>query len=332
MSTHAPARVAIIGAGLMGRWHAHAAVRAGATVAVIVDSNGDRATKLSARYPGSRVFEGLDASSLGGDITIAHVCTPLSTHEGLAARLIDAGVHVLAEKPLTDDARSTAALLEAAEGRGVLLCPVHQMPFQRGMQSLFAEIQALGELLHLEFSACTAGALGKGDADHDSLVDDILPHALSLFRRLVSADMASLDWAVRRPRTGEFRAMAGAGRTVVSISVSTHGRPTSNSLRVVGERATASVDLYHGFVVIRGGRATRVDKILRPFTDAAGTAMAAGLNLATRVVAAEPAYPGLTTLIRAFYAAATGRGVVPITSAETLDIARARDRLRGTRP
>ena len=329
MSTRARARVAIIGAGLMGRWHAHAAVRAGATVTAIVDPDGDRAAQLSARHPGSRVLEGLDVSSIGRDITIAHVCTPLSTHEGLAARLIDAGVHVLAEKPLTDDARSTGALLESAQGRGVLLCPVHQMPFQRGMQSLTAELEALGELLHVEFSACTAGAMGKGEVDQDSLVDDILPHPLSLFRQLVAADMASLDWHVRRPRAGEFRAMAGVGRRALSISVSTHGRPTSNSLRVVGERATASVDLYHGYVVVRGGRVSRVDKILRPFVDATGTAAAAALNLAARVVTAERAYPGLTTLVRAFYAAARGEGAVPITSAETLDIARARDRLRG---
>ena len=300
-------------------------------MAAIVDPNGDRAEQLSARHPGSRVLEGIDASSIGRDITIAHVCTPLSTHEGIAARLIDAGVHVLAEKPLTDDARSTAGLLESAQARGVLLCPVHQMPFQRGMQTLMAEIEALGELLHVEFSACTAGASGKGDADQDSLVDDILPHPLSLFRRLVAADMASLDWQVGRPRAGEFRAMAGVGRRVVSISVSTHGLPTSNLLRVVGERATASVDLYHGFAVVRGGRASRAGKILRPFVDATGTAVAAAFNLATRLVAAEPAYPGLTTLVGAFYAAARGQGAVPITSEETLDIANARDRLRGFR-
>ena len=332
MSTRAPARVAIIGAGLMGRWHAHAAVRAGATVAAIVDPNGDRAAQLSARHPGSRVLEGLDSSSFGREITMAHLCTPLSTHEGLAARLIDAGVHVLAEKPLTEDARATAALLESAQARGVLLCPVHQMPFQRGMQSLVAEIEALGEVLHVEFSACTAGAMGKGDADQDSLVDDILPHPLSLFRRLVDADMASLDWQVRRPRAGEFRALASVGTRVVSISVSTHGRPTSNSLRVVGERATATVDLYHGFAVVHGGRVSRAGKIFLPFVDATGTAAAAAFNLATRVVTAEPAYPGLTTLVRAFYAAARGDGARPIAAAETLDIARARDRLRGVRP
>ena len=161
-------------------------------------------------------------------------------------------------------------------------------------------------------------------------MDDILPHPLSLFRRLVAADMASLDWQVRRPRAGEFRAFATVGTRVVSISVSTHGRPTSNSLRVVGERATASVDLYHGFVVVHGGRVSRAAKIFRPFVDATGTAAAAALNLARRVVTAEPAYPGLATLVRAFYAATKGEGAVPIPGAETLDIARARDLLRAT--
>ena len=328
MRERAPASVAIIGAGLMGRWHAHAAIRAGARVAVIVDPDRERAATLSARHAGSRTLDALDATRVARDAAVAHVCTPLATHESVIADLIGAGVHVLAEKPLTDEAGSTRTLLDAARARGVVLCPVHQMPFQRGVQTLIGRLATLGELLHVEFSACSAGAVGEGESEQDQLVDDILPHPLSLFRRVLGVEMASLHWQTTRPRPGELRTSAGVGSTVASMVVSTHGRPTSNSLRVVGTRGTATADLYHGFATLSRGRVSRGGKMLRPFADAYGTATAAALNLAKRAIAAEPAYPGLTSLVRAFYAAASDGAAPPISIEETLDIARTRDRLR----
>ena len=322
--------VAVVGAGLMGRWHAHAARRAGARIAIIADRDERRAKELATRHPGAQTIGEVDAARIARDARVAHVCTPLETHEAVVGTLIDAGVSVLAEKPLCDDAPATIRLLDLARVRGVELCPVHQMPFQDGIQRLLRERSSIGELLHVDFTACTAGAVSGSDADQERLVEDILPHPLSLFGRLLDARVSAIEWTTLHPRAGELRATALSGRTTLSMAISTHGRPTANKIRVIGERGTFDADLYHGFAVLSRGRVSRSGKVLQPFADAAGTIATAGANLASRAVHREPAYPGLTALVSAFYAAVAKQRESPISRDETIDVAIARDRLRAS--
>src|SRR5690349_11081921 len=253
----------------MGRWHAHSAQRAGGRVTAVFDVDAAPARALAARYAGAVILDRWDPEAVARVAAVAHVCTPLDTHESLVGGLLNSGVSVLAEKPLTDDAGSTARLLDIADNRGVRLCPVHQMPFQDGLRRLRHELSSVGDLLHIEFTACTAGAAAKGDADHDLLIADVLPHPFSLLWSLGVGPVAALDWTLLHARVGEMRAVALARRTAISIAISTHGRPTANKLRVIGERGTFDADLYHGFAVLSRGRVSRSGKVLQPFADAA---------------------------------------------------------------
>src|SRR5688572_12071223 len=79
-----PARVraAIIGAGLMGRWHARAVEHAGATINAVVDADLDRARQL-ARAHRARAASSLSDAASYGTLDVVHVCTPLETHATL---------------------------------------------------------------------------------------------------------------------------------------------------------------------------------------------------------------------------------------------------------
>jgi predicted dehydrogenase len=320
-------RAAIVGAGLMGTWHAHAVRALGGRIALVVDPDQERAAGLARRDRGASVATAFDAGAIAAAARAAHVCTPLDTHDEVVSALVDAGVHVLVEKPLSETAESTAALVAQAESRGVVLCPVHQFLFQRGVRRVLELLPSLGEIRHLDFTACSAGAAGKDDAAQDELVADILPHPLSLFGTLLARPMAGLEWHVERPRPGELRAAATAGGTSIAAVVSTRGRPTVNALRVIGERGSATVDLFHGFAVVHGGHVSRGRKIAQPFAAAAATLGAASANLAWRARRREPAYPGLRELVRAFHLAAQGFGPPPIPGADAVDVAAARDLL-----
>jgi predicted dehydrogenase len=311
----------------MGRWHADAVRRIGGRVTVIVDPDRGTLTSLGRLHPSARIGAELDPLLIAQHATVAHVCTPLRTHAALIARLIEARVHVLAEKPLTESAESSATLLSLAEGRGVLVCPVHQFLFQHGVRQLLRWLPDLGALRRVEFSACSAGAVNEDATTLDDLVADILPHPLALISALLRTPVAGVTWHVAHPVPGEFRALATVGGTIVDMAISAHGRPTENVLRAVADGGSATADLFHGYAVRHGPAVSRRAKLTHPFMASGRNFGGASVNLLRRVVRREPAYPGLRELVRSFYAAVSSGSAAPITSESVNDVALARDRL-----
>ncbi|MDQ2665202.1 MAG: Gfo/Idh/MocA family oxidoreductase [Gemmatimonadota bacterium] len=313
-----PLRATIVGAGLMGRWHAHAVARAGHSVIAVVDTDRDRATAVARAHSGASVFATLHDAPRSD---VVHVCTPLASHVELAMQAINRGSHVIAEKPLATSAAETAMVLERATAARLLVVPVHQFPFQRGVRQAKAALADIGRLLHVDFTACTAGAAGRPDDEQDRIALEVLPHPLSLLASLVSSEIAEVAWSVAHTRPGELRASGVLAGSSVSVLISTGGRPTANQLRLIGERGSISIDLYHGFSVATHGRTTRTGKVTQPFVNATSHFGAAAGNLARRAAAREPAYPGLRELVREFYDAAATGGAAPISPSETVNIA-----------
>ena len=329
MSDHGGPRAAIIGAGLMGRWHADAVRKAGGRVTVIVDPNDAARETLGRRYPKARLAPELDPTFVARHANAAHVCTPLSTHAAVVRGVVEAGLHALVEKPFAESADSTVRLLSVAEARGVIVCPVHQFVFQDGVQRIFEWMPGLGRVCQLEFSTRSAGAANDDQASRDELVAEILPHPLSLVAALLDAPLGAQQWQIVYPSAGELRAVTTIGGVVVAMAISAHGRPTENVLRVVGTAGSATADLFHGFAVRQPGLVSRQAKMAQPFVAAGLTLASASLNLARRALLREPAYPGLRELVRRFYSATRGERPVPFSPASIADIACARDRIIG---
>jgi len=294
---------------------------------MIVDPNAGAREALGRLHPGASLHAELDADLLTRQATAAHVCTPGPTHDVLVRDLIAAGVHSLVEKPFAEDATATEALLSLASARDVLVCPVHQFPFQDGVRRLIEWLPSLGAVRHLGFSTCSAGASGDNANGLDGLVAEILPHPLVLASIVLKKPVAQAMWQVQSPAPGELFAAATLGTAAVTIAISAHGRPTENVLKVVGDRGTVTADLFHGFAVRQDGVVSHAAKIAHPFAESVATFAEASTNLLRRVVTREPAYPGLRELIRRFYAAVRGEGDLPLSSSTTLDVARARDTL-----
>jgi hypothetical protein len=136
----------------------------------------------------------------------------------------------------------------------------------------------------------------------------------------LSTDLTETDWNVRHSLPGELRADGTLHDVSISLAVSTHGRPTVNILRLIGAKGTVHVDLFHGFAVHLRGRATRGGKIVQPFLAGSSLVASATTNLVRRVIAREPAYPGLRELVQRFYLAAAASGTAPISPAETMAV------------
>jgi len=321
-------RVAILGAGLMGRWHADAARRLGAQVVGFADPDIGRARALAARHPGATAVADPAALLAPGRVDAVHLCTPLPTHAALAGQAIGQGLHVLAEKPLAATAAETRRLLDRARAAGVVLCPVHQIGFQDGVTRAAAMLDGLGPLSRIAFDIGSAGGAGQPPAALDAIVGDILPHPLSVLRRLFpGVPLQAGQWGVQHPRPGDLLLGGEHAGAMLSICISMNARPPCFGMALWGQGGGLQLDLFHGFVLRRPGGVSRLHKAARPFAEAAGSLVAATANLGRRTLRREAAYPGLRSLVRGFYAAIAGAAAWPVPPEDTLEVALARDRV-----
>ncbi len=324
-------RTVIVGAGLMGRWHAHAVRHSGGRVIAVVDRDRSRAEALARRH-GAAVGTSLDSFVELDSSAVVHVCTPLATHEDLASAAIDRGAHVLVEKPIAPDTAAATRMLDRAAESGVLLCPVHQFVFQSGTREAQTMMDRIAPLRHIDALACSAGAEDHAPGTPAAIAAAILPHPLSLLRAVAADHFPAFVWSAISPVPGEIRVTGAGDDVTASILVSMSGRPTRNTLHLIGEGGSIHLDLFHGFAVIETPTVSRWRKITHPLRLPTKTLTRAIWNLQKRAVRREPAYPGLRELVSRFYAAARTGSPAPISASETLDVAAACDAIAAQLP
>jgi predicted dehydrogenase len=119
-----PIRTAVIGFGTSGAvFHApFLAANADFSLDVIVTGDAARRAEAEARYPRARVVSTVDeALALNEQLDLMIIGSPTGTHAGLAARALDAGLHVVVDKPLAVTAAEGRMLVErAASARRIL--------------------------------------------------------------------------------------------------------------------------------------------------------------------------------------------------------------------
>jgi predicted dehydrogenase len=325
-------RVVIVGAGLMGRWHAHYAVKAGAEVVAIVDRQPQAAAALQRGYPQAKVFPDLADSLMTCPVDVVHICTCLDSHVPLAEIALHAGKHVLLEKPAAGSEPETAQLVQLARRVGRNICAVHQFPFQRGFQRLRQQLNCLGELVRVTFHTCSAGGAGRTDAECRAILLEILPHPVSLFCSLLDQEIQQCAWTVLTFTNQDLEIAGKWQETQLSIQISLRGRPTRNALTVLGTRGTAHVDLFHGYCLLEAGTVSRTAKVLQPFRYGTAVLWAAAANLMRRAWQSEPAYPGLGELLERFYQSIRDETAAPIRADEMREVAALMDQVREAFP
>ena len=111
-------RAGIIGAGFMGEVHARAVRVNGGEVVGVVASSEERSRQAADALLAARAFTSVDEMLASEDVDVVHVCTPNYLHHPLAMRAIEAGKHVVCEKPLATTPQDARAMWEAMEASG----------------------------------------------------------------------------------------------------------------------------------------------------------------------------------------------------------------------
>jgi predicted dehydrogenase len=127
-------RAAVLGAGAFGRNHVRIISHLpGIELRAIVDSDFDKARALGSEY--STAAHG-DLDEVLREIDAAVVATTTTTHEPLTAKLLESGVDVLVEKPITSTSAAGLRLARLAEERGRILQVGHLERFNPAVTAL----------------------------------------------------------------------------------------------------------------------------------------------------------------------------------------------------
>ncbi|RKR76661.1 Gfo/Idh/MocA family protein [Frondihabitans australicus] len=182
--THSPLRVAIVGTGMIGAVHRRAARDAGADVIGVLGSSAAKSQRFAAEWGVPGAFSSFD-EVLAAKPDVVQICTPNATHHGYALAALEAGVHVVCEKPLALDSSQAQELVDAADRAGV----VATVPFVYRYHPLVRELRARR----------AAGELGDVLLVHGSYLQDWL------------LDPKSSSWRVDAAASGRSRAFADIG-------------------------------------------------------------------------------------------------------------------------
>jgi predicted dehydrogenase len=111
---------ALIGSGFMGGVHARALRAAGIEIAGILSSSPERSRQAAQDLGIARSYQNLDELLSDAAVSVVHVLTPNSSHAELVQQALDAGKHVVCEKPLATSAALATGLAEHAGQLGLI--------------------------------------------------------------------------------------------------------------------------------------------------------------------------------------------------------------------
>lgn len=153
-------RVGLIGTGHWGPNVANSFKATGrAEITWICDAHPDVMDALAKSYPRARTtVDYLDVIADPAVDAVA-VVTPTATHFDIACRALNAGKHVLVEKPITTDAAQTEALIASAKKAGRVLMVGHVFSYNATVLALkdLVRSSALGRISHLNLVTTNLG-------------------------------------------------------------------------------------------------------------------------------------------------------------------------------
>jgi len=239
-----PLRVGVVGVGHLGKEHARIYRSLdGVELVGVVDVDGARARAVAQKH---RAEWSTSLDLLFGRVEAASVVVPTVAHHDVAMRLIERGISVLVEKPMTYDVAQAEALVAAAASRGVKLQVGHVERFnpaftavaRRGIRPVFIEAHRLSPF---RFRSADVG-----------VVFDLMIHDLDIIHVLIASEVSRIE-AVGVPVISPHEDIANArivfaNGCVANLTASRISLKTLRKIRLFAPNAYVTVDTQEGEV------------------------------------------------------------------------------------
>lgn len=286
-------RVAVVGVGYLGRFHAQKyASLSGCELVAVVDARADVGGSVASEL-GTRAVA--DYHDLLGKVDAVSIVTPTAAHFEIARAFLETGAHVLVEKPITETVEQARALVAAARGAGRVLQVGHLERFNPTI------VAAEPHLRTPRFIDCQRLAPFRERGTDVNVVLDLMIHDLDIVQSIVGSEIEHID-AVGTPVFSSEIDIANArirfvNGCVANATASRVSLKTERRLRIFQDDAYLSLDLQQ-----------KVLTVIRKQAVAAG---AAGLPVSIDEQSFEPG-DALRSEIEAFLASCRGERAVAV--------------------
>jgi predicted dehydrogenase len=332
-------RAAVIGAGQIAKQHLGALAKCnGVEVVGICDLSPVMAESAAERFSLGKWYTDYRRLLDEARPDSVHVVTPPATHFDIASDCLQAGAHVLVEKPITEELGQLDELVGIAALKGKWLVEDHNYLFNRQIQTMLAMLARgeFGEVRHVDIDFCVATAGGGGRqakpaasqangavASPVGFVDDFLTHLCYLSRAFIG-EHERVSTSRRVSQMGgrtidNLQALVEGSSATARLGFSSDSQPDSFRVRVQGTRMSVEANLFETGLVRT--ELVRGPKPLVPIRNMLGRGRAewgnAVLSLGRKLSGGPGPYEGLWELVRRFYESLP-RGGEPPVSAEQI--------------
>jgi predicted dehydrogenase len=187
-------RVAVVGAGYWGpnlvrNFQASAAC----DLRWVVDLDEQRARRAVGRYSTVGVTTDVEKVLADDEVDAVAIATPAGTHHALATVVLEAGKHVLIEKPLASSVAEGEAIVGLAAEHGLTVMCDHTYCYTPAVQKI-RDLVATGTLGELQYFDSVRINLGLVQKDID-VFWDLAPHDLSILDFILPPNLAPVGVA-----------------------------------------------------------------------------------------------------------------------------------------
>lgn len=177
-------KCAVIGTGYLGKFHAEKyATLDDCELVAVVDINEQAAKEVADKY-GAQALT--DYSSLLGAVDAVSIVVPTSLHHKVSCDFLNAGAHVLVEKPITVTVAEADELIAIAKAKNVILQVGHLERFNPAVMGLDKEEKPL-------FIEAHRLAPFNPRANDVSVVLDLMIHDIDIILALIDSDIERID-------------------------------------------------------------------------------------------------------------------------------------------
>ncbi len=332
-STH---RAGLVGAGSIAEHHLAALRRLPRVELVgVADIDEARARGFAERL-GTHAYPSLAALREAG-ADVIHVLTPPDTHARVAAEALEAGCHVLVEKPLSTSVEDCQRLQALAERKALLASVDHSLLFDPQVARAIDLVRAgkLGRIVSVDILRGSAyppwrgGPLPPQYRSAAYPFRDLGVHAFYLLEAFLGPiEDVSAAWQSkggdRNLAYDEWRALVRCRDGLGQFQLSWNVRPMQSLIIVQGTRGVLRIDLFLMFHALRKAMPVpkAIERVVNALTDSVRPLVEVPQNIVRFAAGRIRPYQGLHNLVTAFYQALDGARPLPVTLSDGTAVVR----------